>query len=135
MRTSIFLACVLILSGQAFSQTKKAFEPTQVKFVIKNAGLKVDGSIGGFEGFVMIDTQSLTASKIEGTLDPSTIKTGINLRDNHLKKRDYFNVKEFPKITMTSTQIKKTSRRRYTGSFDLTIKDVYKKRVHSLYYF
>ena len=128
MKASLIILLILILPSRGFSQKQIAFEPTPVNFVIKNAGINVNGSIGGLEAFMIIDPQNASPIKIEGTIDPNTIQTGIALRNNHLKKRDYFNVKEFPKIFMTSTEIKKNSNRKYVGNFDLSIKDV-KKNV------
>jgi polyisoprenoid-binding protein YceI len=126
MKASIIIFLLLIFSGSGFGQTKNVFEPAPVNFVIKNAGLNVNGSIHGLEGFITMDPQNKNLIKIEGTIDPSTIKTGISLRDSHLKKGDYFNAKEFPKIYMTSTQIRKNSGRKYKGNFDLTIKGIKK---------
>jgi len=63
---------------------------------------------------------------MEGTLDASTIVTGITLRDNHLKKADYFDVKKFPTIQMSSTALNKISKNKYVGKFNLTIKGVTK---------
>ena len=123
MKTSLLVLLILLLACPAFCQNKISFEPTLVNFVIKNAGLKVNGSFSGLEGFIILDAQNLSLLKIEGTIDPNTVNTGITLRDNHLKKGDYFNVKEFPKIVMVSTQIKKSSTRKYVGNFDLTIKN------------
>jgi polyisoprenoid-binding protein YceI len=127
MKAALMFAGILIVFVEVFGQTKKTFESTKISFVIKNAGLNVNGSIGGLEGTMTINSTSQLIDKIEGTLDANTILTGINLRDNHLKKKDYFNVKDFPKIIMTSTEIKKSGGRKYTGIFDLTIKDITKK--------
>src|SRR5262245_57478640 len=121
----IFTVTLVLLTFQCFCQKKILFEPTPVNFIIKNAGLKVKGSMSGLDGFIIIDSQNSSLIKIEGTINPCTIQTGIALRDKHLKKADYFNVAEFTKIFMTSTQIKK-SNRRYVGNFDLTIKDIKK---------
>ena len=127
MKTALIFIGIFIVFVEVSGQTKKTFESTRISFVIKNAGLNVNGSIGGLEGTMTIDSTSQLISKIEGTLDANTILTGINLRDNHLKKKDYFNVKDFPRIIMTSTEIKKIGRRKYTGVFDLTVKDITKK--------
>jgi polyisoprenoid-binding protein YceI len=128
MKSSLIISAILILALPSFAQNKIAFEQTPVHFIIKNAGLKVNGSIGGLEGFITVDPENLNLLKIEGSIDPNTIDTGIGLRNNHLKKPDYFNVKEYPKILMTSTEITKKGNRKYVGNFDLTIKDV-KKNV------
>jgi len=122
----ILTVALCFLAFQIFCQKKILLEPTTVNFIIKNAGLKVNCSMSGLDGFITIDPRNSSLIKIEGTIDPATIHTGISLRDNHLKKGDYFNVNEFPKILMASTQIKKSSHRRYVGNFDLTIKDTKK---------
>ena len=126
MKTSLIILFVIMLPCWGFCQNKNAFDPAPVNFVIKNAGLNVNGSINGLEGFITMDPQGKAPVKIEGTIDPNTIKTGIGMRDNHLKKADYFNVKEFPKIYMISTLVTKNSGHKYTGNFDLTIKDIKK---------
>jgi polyisoprenoid-binding protein YceI len=127
MNMKIMLTVSLaVLAMQSFCQKKILLEPAPVHFIIKNAGLKVNGSMSGLNGFIMIDLQNSSLYKIEGTIDPSTIQTGIALRDKHLKKADYFNVAESAKIFMTSTHIKKRSNRKYVGNFDLTIKGIKK---------
>jgi len=110
----------------ALSQKKIDFAPAAVNFTIRNAGFKVNGTFEGLQGSVTMDSKSAQPTKIEGTIDANTIHTGINIRDNHLKKADYFDAKEYPRISMTSTQIKKKSKNKYVGNFDLKIKEVTK---------
>jgi len=117
---------VIAQTSVCFSQKRVGFESGQASFVIKNAGLDVNGSMQGLEGHVLIDQQKSMILKIEGSVASNTIKTGINLRDTHLKKNDYFNSIEYPNIFMTSTQLKKSNKRKYIGVFDLTIKNVTK---------
>jgi polyisoprenoid-binding protein YceI len=126
MKVALPIVLFLILSCPGYCQKEIAFVPTPINFIIKNAGLKVNGFIEGLEGFIIMDSKNESLIKIEGTIDPNTIQTGINLRDKHLKKADYFSVKEFPKIRMTSTSIKKRGNGKYVGNFDLVIKDIKK---------
>ena len=126
MNTILKIAMILVLPYHGLGQKKIAFEPAPVSFTIKNAAFKVNGSMNGLDGFVTLDSQNATLIKIEGSIDPNTINTGISSRDDHLKKPEYFNVKEFPKIFMTSTQINKMSDDNYVGNFDLTIKGIKK---------
>lgn len=100
---------LVVMTLPSFCQKKILLEPTPVNFTIKNAGLKVNGSMSGLNGFIVIDPQNSSLFKVEGTIDPSTVQTGIALRDKHLKKADYFNVAESTTIFMTSTQIKKAA--------------------------
>lgn len=120
------IAISIALPLHGICQKKISLEPTPVNFVIKNAGFSVNGSMTGLEGFATIDAQNSEPLKIEGTIDPNTVHTGINMRDNHLKRSDYFNVAEYPKISITSTHIKKISDRNYVGEFELNIKGIKK---------
>lgn len=117
---------LLLISHLAWSQKKLSFESTPVRFVIKNAGIKVGGTIEGLQGFLELDPTNENLIKLEGTVDPNTIETGISLRDNHLKKEEYFNVKEYPRLHIVSTSFTKSTAGKYTGTFDLTMKGVKK---------
>jgi polyisoprenoid-binding protein YceI len=121
-----FVLLLLSVSYFAWSQKKFPFESAPVKFVIKNAGIKVNGTIEGLEGLLEVDQTNESLIKIEGTVDPNTIETGISLRDNHLKKEEYFNAKEFPRLHIVSTSFTKSSAGKYVGNFALTIKGVKK---------
>ena len=57
-----------------------------VKFKIKNLGVTVTGSLSGLKGKASFDPANLGQSSIESTVDVGTINTGIDLRDDHLKK-------------------------------------------------
>lgn len=122
----LILLLLLSTSNLAWSQKKIPFESSPVYFVIKNAGIKVGGTIEGLEGFVEVNSTNENVIKIEGTVDPNTIETGISLRDNHLKKEEYFNTKEYSKLHIVSTSLTKTGAGKYTGHFDLTMKGVKK---------
>jgi polyisoprenoid-binding protein YceI len=120
------LAASLLLTGlivfPALSQT--VWRPTKasVTFVIRNAGLGVDGSFGGFAGTLAFDPANPATGKLTATVETNTLSTGIGLRDNHLKKEDYFDVAKHPRITLTSVSVEKKTGNAYTGIFDLTLK-------------
>jgi polyisoprenoid-binding protein YceI len=78
---------------------------SQVKFAIKNFGMTVNGSFNGLEGSVIFDPTDLAKSKINVSVLASTLNTGINARDNHLKKKDYFDISYYSKITIISKSI------------------------------
>jgi len=101
-------------------------ESGKVSFIIKNAGINVNGSIGGLETKIYLDQENPALNKIEGSVDVNTISTGIGIRDKHLKRSDYFDVKKSPKITIVSSNIQKSAARKYRGTFDITIKGITK---------
>jgi polyisoprenoid-binding protein YceI len=118
---------IFLIPCSSFGQKKLSLEPIPVNFVAKNAGLKVNGKVSGLRGYLLFDPADSTLIKIEGSVDANTIETGISLRDNHLKKDEYLDVKKFPLITITSTTIEKKINDQYVGYFDLIIKNTKKK--------
>jgi polyisoprenoid-binding protein YceI len=120
---SIFLT-LLLLSATAFAQKHTPIDAeSKVQFVIKNFGLKVDGQLKGIKGSISFDPSALNNSLFNVTVNSTTINTGINARDKHLRKADYFDVEKFPLISFVSTKISKASTAgKYTVSGNLTIK-------------
>lgn len=96
---------------------------SKVEFKIKNAGLNVNGSFASPEASVLFSAEALGNSKITASVDASSVDTGINARDNHLRKDDYFGVKKYPKIKMVSQRFEQKGDE-FIGYFKLTIRDV-----------
>ncbi len=65
---------------------------------------------------------------MEATLDASTITTGQEQRDAHLRSGDFLDSEKYPHITFKSTRIEKKGGR-YAITGDLTIKGVTKPVV------
>ncbi len=122
---TLSLLLAVFLSNSVFAQNWDV-KSVVVNFRIKNAGLAVKGSFGGFKGSVVFNPANVSAAELKGTVDVATIETGINMRNNHLKKAEYFDVEKFPVISMASKKITKTEKG-YTGQFDIKIKGVTKQ--------
>jgi len=121
------LACLLFASSFSCSQS---FTPTNagsaITFKIKNFGATIDGSFTGLKGEIHFDPTQLNSSRFEITLDANSIDTGIDLRNKHLKKEDYFNVKTYPEIKFVSSKIESQSGN-YSVTGKLTIKKTTKE--------
>lgn len=119
-----FLA-VLIFSVSAIwchsQQYKPVDEKSEVKFTIKNFSLNTSGSLNGLKGTINFDPADFSNSSFNVSVDVSTINTGIDARDNHLKKEDYFDVERYPVISFISTNIT-GSQNDYNVTGKLTIK-------------
>lgn len=61
-------------------------------------------------------------AEIEAKIDVSTITTGDEDRDNHLKSADFFDVENHQYMTFESTGIEKTGEQEYEVTGDLTIR-------------
>jgi polyisoprenoid-binding protein YceI len=113
--------------GSIAQQYKALGDSSQVEFKIKNFGVSVSGSIKGLQGSVKFDPQHLDASSFDVSVQTSTVNTGIDMRDSHLKKEDYLSVDAYPKITFVSTKVSSSNKDGYLFIFgNLTIKGVTK---------
>ncbi len=113
-----------------FRATAQNWKPVTatVTFKIKHSlGTTAEGSFKGFVGSINFEPTNLANASIRATIDVKTIDTGINLRDNTMRGDDYFDVEKYPRISMISTKIEKTTKENeYIGYFNLTIKNVTK---------
>jgi polyisoprenoid-binding protein YceI len=95
----------------------------ELQFEVVNAGFNVTGSLDATILTGRFDPSKLSESNIIILADPSTIKTGIAMRDRHLQGRDYFNTKDFTKIKIKSKAFRKLGRNKYAAILELTIKE------------
>jgi polyisoprenoid-binding protein YceI len=84
----------------------------------------VKGTFSGLSGSLQLDEADRTHSSVEASIDVSTIKTGDDQRDGHLKSADFFDVEKFPTLTFKSTNIDSTGGADYEVTGDLTIHGV-----------
>ena len=81
---------------------------SEVSFQIKHVGfITVKGTIVDFQGNIVFDENELENSKFNINISPITLDTGSAKRDEELKSKDFFYVKEYPKISFQSTSIRK----------------------------
>ncbi|NNE65078.1 MAG: YceI family protein [Pyrinomonadaceae bacterium] len=100
---------------------------SSIGFRIKHMGLiDVPGHFRKFEGGLEFDASKSRNSSVSFTADMKSIDTGINARDNHLRSKDFFEVKTYPAMKFESTRIKKKGKR-YFVKGNLTMKDVTKE--------
>jgi len=119
-----FLSLLLLLS--VYAQGQSELEPIQ--FQIKNAGITVDGSMSDWEIEIAWNAENPSASIFSGKARPSSIDTGIKLRDKHLLGRQYFHVDKYPEIDMQSMRISEAKEKgEFHGVFRITIRDVQKE--------
>ena len=98
---------------------------SSVNFQIRHMGVStVRGSLSGVKGSITFDEKDITKSTVQSTIDATTINTGNDARDKHLKTADFFDVATYPVITFKSTGITNNGKLQLTG--DLTLHGVTK---------
>jgi polyisoprenoid-binding protein YceI len=78
-----------------------------ISFQISHLGLSyVQGRFNEFSGKFTIDTSDPGKSSFALSIKTESVDTNNAGRDKHLRSPDFFNVKQFPAITFTSTAVK-----------------------------
>lgn len=97
-----------------------------IGFRVKHMGLvEVPGYFRDFTGTVVYDAKDVSKSTVTFTAKMTSVNTGNDGRDNHLRTADFFEVEKFPEMTFNSTKVVKSG----TGlsvTGDLTMKGVTK---------
>ena len=102
---------------------------SSVHFIARHMVItKVRGAFKSFKGTLELDDADMTKSKIDVSIDASSIDTAEEKRDGHLKSADFFDVEKFPTLTFKSKSITKKGDA-YDVVGDLTIHGVTKEVV------
>ncbi len=120
----------LLLAGVSCTAIAQAKidNPKAVTFKIKNFGLMVEGSISALEGEIRFDSQNVATALFDVSVDANSIDTGISLRDNHLRKEEYLDVKNYPRIKFVSKRVVKGDKpNTWILTGELTIKKITKE--------
>lgn len=100
---------------------------SEVGFNIRHFFNKVHGRFSDFEGAVVYDPQTLTASSVTVTIRDSSINTAHERRDNDLRGENFFWTEKYPVIAFKSTQVVPgADPKHFQVIGDLTMRDVTK---------
>jgi polyisoprenoid-binding protein YceI len=83
---------------------------------------KVRGHFDRLSGLVRVG-ETPEDSSVEVTIDASSIFSGDQKRDDHLRSPDFLDVERYPTITFRSTSVKQTGPTSLDVTGDLTIRD------------
>jgi polyisoprenoid-binding protein YceI len=96
---------------------------SEVSFVVRHMMVsKVRGRFDKFEGTIVTAEDPL-ASSVTASVDLSTINTGQEQRDAHIRSADFFEVEKYPTMDFVSTGIK-AGEEGFILEGDLTLKGV-----------
>ena len=91
---------------------------SSINFRIRHMMSNVSGSFDDFEGTITVDRENPGNDAVEFTIKTTSIDTGADGRDKHLRSADFFDVEKFPTITFKSTSIKPNGKKK--DLFDVT---------------
>jgi polyisoprenoid-binding protein YceI len=131
MKKSILILSFLLATFASFSQWTIDKGHSKFTFIAEHHGIsEVDGYFKKFDGKMTATKDDLSDAVFEITIDAASLNTDLEMRDNHLKSEDLFDVAKYPTITFKSTSLKKKKvkgkKNMYTMMGDLTIKGITK---------
>src|SRR6478736_6695157 len=103
---TFFLLLPLFCSAQEFVPLD---QEGSISFSIKNFGFNVKGELRGLVGRIVFDPIDREKSSFFISVNARSINTGVELRDNHLKREEYLNTHDYPVIQFSSIDVKKRS--------------------------
>lgn len=126
-RNSRFVAILAVLASVAMPVLAETevftFDKAHslIGFRVRHVVTKVEGRFKSFDGTIWIDRQNPAASKVELTIQATSVDTANENRDNDLRSPNYFDVAKYPTITFKSTKIEPKGNDQYevTGEFSL----------------
>lgn len=131
-RLAAVLALPIVVAARPLPEAKphvidKAH--SEINFVADSRMLSAHGFFGKWDADVKLDAARYENSAVAITIDAASINTRVDMRDNHLRSADFFDVAKYPTITFKSTGVKQTAANKLEITGDLTVKGVTKKIV------
>lgn len=102
------------------------FDPphTAIRFIGRHVGMaNIHGRFTRFDGGIRVGERP-EDTYVECTIDASSIATGNNTRDNHLRSADFLDVENYPYIHFASTRFQHRSGNKWTLHGTLTLHGV-----------
>ena len=101
---------------------------TTAEFKVRHMMItNVKGQFSGVTGVVTLDEKDVTKSRVEASIEVTSINTREADRDTHLKSADFFHVEKFPALAFASTRVTRAGEGELKVEGDLTIRGVSRK--------
>ena len=97
------------LASAAISTWVIDADHSSIQFKVKHLMVSnVKGEFKKFSGALTIDDADITRSKVDVTIDATSIDTGNAKRDEHLRSPDFLDVAKNPTLKFVSTKVAKS---------------------------
>ena len=140
---SLLLAPALLLGGAPATVSTEGPAPkaaapvtwqidathSELTFRIRHLVSRVNGTFGSWKGTIVADPANLAGGSVNVEIQTSSIDTGNERRDTHLRSADFFDAPTHPTITFRSTRVETGADGALKVHGNLTIRGVTKPVV------
>jgi len=105
------------------------YEVTSVESTIKfdvGSSVPINGTFDKWNASMKFLSTDVRSGVLDIEIHADSVNTGSGLKNNKLKSKDFFDVKDFPTITFKSTKVVQTGPNTFDLEGDFTIRDVTK---------
>jgi polyisoprenoid-binding protein YceI len=121
-------AAAPVVADSAASTWEIDASHSTVQFSVRHMMVStVRGQFSGVTGTLFLDERDVAKSKVDVSIDATTINTREEKRDAHLRSPDFFDVERFPKVTFSSTKVTAKGDGRLSIEGDLAMHGVSKR--------
>jgi polyisoprenoid-binding protein YceI len=100
---------------------------SSAQFAVRHMGIStVRGTFTKLSGSAHYDTADAKNDSVEVTIEPASVHTRVEMRDNDLRSDHFFEVQKYPTMTFRSTKIESGGADKLKIIGDLTIRGVTK---------
>ncbi|MFM2326004.1 MAG: hypothetical protein RIR31_206 [Bacteroidota bacterium] len=128
MKKITFLVTLLSLTITTFAQWAVDKVHSKVAFIVQHHGIsEVDGYFKKYDATLASTKADLSDAVFEITVETASINTDFEMRDNHLRSEDIFNVEKFPAMTFKSSSLIKKNGNQYIMTGNITLRGITKE--------
>lgn len=96
-----------------------------IRFDVTHMALsEVSGTFDEYDIIFSSSSEDFSDASIQAVITTTSINTGNDRRDNHLRSSDFFAADSFPTITFTSMDIERREGNKYAITGELTIRGI-----------
>jgi polyisoprenoid-binding protein YceI len=121
------LVAVLIFATTSFGQTIWTTDKyhSQLHFSVVHFGIThIEGTFRDFTVTMASEKEDFSDAQVEMIAQVTSISTQMEMRDNDLKSKNWFDVEQFPTITFKSTSFNKAKGNNYRLAGNITLHGV-----------
>ena len=123
-------ACVMAFLASprsGYAQEVPTYEVTPTESSIKfgvESSVSIKGIFEKWNTSIQFSSKDVRSATLDIEIEAGSVNTGSHMKDNKLKGKDFFNVKESPLITFKSTKIVQRGPNTFDVEGDFTIRGV-----------